>query len=157
MPRKAQMYVTGLLTELLGSAEKEKRFDWCRGDSRDQTRHGRTLPFDAVWEARKLIVEIDERQHSEPVAFFDKRMTVSGVPRGEQRRRYDERKARLAREHGYTMVRISAAALSSHGRKLAMDRGVDLPAIRTLLKAHRVRISQPTDGAIRPRPASRYD
>ena len=104
MARDAQRYVTELLVELLGPAEIEKRFDWCRGDTRDPAVLGVRLPYDAAWEARKLIVEVDERQHGEAVAFFDKpgRMTVSGVHRGEQRQLYDERKVRLAREQGYT-------------------------------------------------------
>src|SRR5688572_19464260 len=107
MTREVQRYVTGLLEVLLGPAETEKTFDWCRGDSRSGYA-GRRLPFDAVWEVRRLIVEVDESQHSEAVAFFDKPgvLTVSGVHRGEQRRRYDERKERLAVEHGYKFVRV---------------------------------------------------
>jgi hypothetical protein len=114
MPRAVQHSATELLVELLGPCEKEKRFDWARGDSRRPDQTGLPLPFDAVWESRRLIVEIDERQHAEPVGFFDKpgRMTVSGVHRGEQRRIYDERKGRLAREHGYTVVRIPTSVLS---------------------------------------------
>jgi hypothetical protein len=115
MSREAQRYETGLLEELLGPAEVEKRFDWARGDSRDPSRPGVPLPFDAVWEQRKLIVEVDERQHGEPVRFFDKPdvITVSGVHRGEQRRLYDERKARLATEHGYTVVRVPTSILAA--------------------------------------------
>jgi hypothetical protein len=67
------------------------------------------LPFDAVWEARRLIVEVDEDQHTEATPFFDKphRMTVSGMDRGMQRARYDERKRRAAREQGYVLVAIT--------------------------------------------------
>lgn len=135
MAREAQRYATQLLVELLGPGETEKRFDWCRGDSRDPARVGLTLPFDAVWESRKLIVEFDERQHREPVDFFDKpqRMTVSGVHRGEQRRLYDERKVRLAQAHGYTVLRIPATALVWRGRQLARDRSADLLTLRLLV------------------------
>ena len=81
MSREIQRYATQLLVELLGPGETDKRFYWCRGDSRNPADVGRTLPLDAVWESRKLIVDVDERQHGEPVDFFDKpqRMTVSGV------------------------------------------------------------------------------
>jgi len=50
------------------------------------------LPFDAVWETRKLIVEVDEDQHDEPTPILDKPdvITVSGVHRGQQRRIYDK-------------------------------------------------------------------
>lgn len=135
MAREIQRYATQLLVELLGPGETEKRFDWCRGDSRDPAGVGRTLPFDAVWESRKLIVEVDERQHGEPVDFFDKphRMTVSGVHRGEQRRLYDDRKVRLAQAHGYTVVRVPANVLVWRGRRLAKDRSVDLATLRGLI------------------------
>jgi phosphatidylserine/phosphatidylglycerophosphate/cardiolipin synthase-like enzyme len=36
------------------------------------------------------VIEYHERQHDEAVELFDRRQTVSGVSRGEQRRRYDE-------------------------------------------------------------------
>lgn len=108
---------------------------WCRGDTRDSTRLGARLPYDAVWEARKLIVEVDERQHDEAVSFFDKpeRMTVSGVHRGEQRRLYDERKVRLAQEQGYKVVRVPIAALAWRGGRLAKDRSADLATLRRQL------------------------
>ncbi len=125
------------MAELLGPGEAEKRFDWCRGDCRDPAPRGRTLPFDAVWESRKLIVEFDERQHGEPVDFFDKpqRIIVSGVHRGEQRRLYDERKVRLALAHGYTVIRVPANFLVWRGRRLAKDRSADLVTLRGLISA----------------------
>lgn len=136
MPREDQRYVTELLAELLGPPEVEKRYDWARGDSRDPSRVGVMLPFDAVWEERRLIVEIDERQHGEAVAFFDKpdRLTVSGVHRGEQRKLYDERKVRLAREQGYTVVRVPTSALARLGRRVAHDRQNDKRVLRELLR-----------------------
>lgn len=135
MPREDQRHITGLLTELLGRAEIEKRFEWARGDSRQPGGLGAMLPFDAVWEHRRLIVEIDERQHGEAVAFFDKpdRMTVSGVHRGEQRRLYDERKVRCAHEHGYTVLRVRTSSLAHRGRHLIHDRDKDLELLRRLL------------------------
>ncbi len=137
MPRQIQRYVTELLVEILGPAEKEKRFDWCRGDARSPGGRGIALPFDAVWESRKLIVEVDERQHDEAVTHFDKpgEMTVSGVHRGEQRKRYDRRKGRQARRHGYQLVRVRATILASKGRRIVPgDRDADRAAIRGLLQ-----------------------
>lgn len=135
MAREAQRYLTSLLEELLGPAEIEKRFDWARGDSRDPGRPGVPLPFDAVWEHRRLIVEIDERQHGEPVRFFDKPnvITVSGVHRGEQRRLYDERKDRLAGDRGYTVVRIPTSVLAMDGHVVARD--LERAAIAELLRS----------------------
>ena len=55
-----------------------------------------------------IVVEYRERQHDEPVAHFDKpdRLTVSGVHRGEQRRRYDARRDDLIPAHGLRLVVI---------------------------------------------------
>jgi len=96
-------YVIGLLTELLGEPpELEKTYAWALGDLSPKTGRARRLPFDAVWESRRLIVEVDEDQHRRPVAHFDKpeRLTVSGVHRGEQRGLYAERKRTAARAEG---------------------------------------------------------
>lgn len=101
-------YVIGLLEELLGdAADREKRFPWALGDP-NAAGHQVRLPFDAVWERRRLVVEVDESQHRESVRFWDKpdRLTVSGVSRGQQRRIYDERKREGARAQGYVVVEI---------------------------------------------------
>ncbi len=138
MPRQIQRYVTELLVEILGPAEKEKRFDWCRGDARSPGGRGIALPFDAVWESRKLIVEVDERQHGEAVGLFDKpeRLTISGVHRGEQRKLYDARKERLAGERGYELVRVDViVVLASQGKRIVPgDREADRAAILDLLR-----------------------
>src|SRR5262245_10821555 len=107
MPR-TERYVVGLLEGLLGPAERGKRFAWALGDVSAKTGRAVRLPFHAVSEARRLIVEVDDEQHREATAFFDKphRLTVSGVHRGEQRRRYDERKRAAARAQGYLLIEV---------------------------------------------------
>jgi len=106
---KTEDYVLDLLEQLLGPAERGKTFEWAVGDPSPKTGRRRRLPFDAVWEQRKLIVEVEEEQHRESTPFFDKphRMTVSGVHRGEQRRVYDERKRAAARARGYRVVAVA--------------------------------------------------
>lgn len=106
---KVASYILDLLAEILGEVpETEKRYPWALGDRSEKTGREVQLPFDAVWESRKLIVEVDEDQHRKAVAFWDKphRLTVSGVDRGEQRRIYDHRKRAAARSQGYVVVEI---------------------------------------------------
>jgi hypothetical protein len=102
-------YVIDLLEEILGEkAEREKRFPWAVGDLSLTTGRRAGLPFDAVWASRRLIVEVDEDQHRRPVTFWDKPhvLTVSGVPRGEQRAIYDHRKRTAARDRGFNVIEI---------------------------------------------------
>jgi hypothetical protein len=105
---KTAQYVLGLIDTLLGAGEREKCFDWARGDPSPKTKRTKKLPFDSVWEARKLIIEIDEDQHGEATPFFDKpqKLTVSRVHRGEQRALYDARKRAAAMENGYVVLAI---------------------------------------------------
>jgi len=126
---RTEKYVIGLLEELLGPAVKGKRWPWALGDVSERTGRAVELPFDAYWPDRRLIVEVDEDQHRESDAFFDKpeRLTVSGVHRGEQRRIYDQRKRSLARKRGYTVVVIEWS------RRRRPDRERDLAELRRIL------------------------
>ena len=113
-------YVIGLLEETLGGpATREKRFAWAVGDPSPRTGRSALLPFDAVWESRRLIVEVDEDQHRRPVNFWDKPhiVTVSGVSRGRQRAVYDARKRAAARAHGFTVVEVPWERRPPPGRR----------------------------------------
>ena len=97
---------------------------------------GRRLPVDAYYPELNLVVEYRERQHSESVAFFDKKTTVSGVSRDEQRRIYDQRRRDILPEHGIRLVEISYADLKHDSRKrLVRDRKSDLAVIRRMFQA----------------------
>ena len=80
-----EQYVVDLCDEILEEkGKRQHRFDFLRGDP---GKHGRStrLPVNAFYESQKLVVEYMERQHAESVPFFDRRLTVSGISRGEQR------------------------------------------------------------------------
>ena len=101
-----EAYVIGLCEEMLGErAIRQHRFSWLQGDSNESGRRTR-LPVDAYFPEHELVVEYRERQHYEAVPHFDKpdRMTVSGVHRGEQRRRYDERRETEIPQHGLALI-----------------------------------------------------
>ena len=102
-------YVIGIFADVLNDKpEREKRYEWAVGDPSPKTKLRARLPFDAVWQSRKLIVEVDEDQHRKSIKHFDKPsiLTVSGVHRGDQRREYDRRKREAARAHGYCVLEI---------------------------------------------------
>ncbi len=128
-----EYYVIDLCDEVLGlKASRQHTFDFLRGDGTP----GKKLPVDAYYSELNLVVEYRERQHSESVAFFDKKTTVSGVSRGEQRRIYDQRRRDILPKHGIRLIEISYADLRHDSRKrLVRDRQNDLIVIRKLFQA----------------------
>lgn len=125
---KDESYIIDLCDEVLGvKALRGHRFDFLLGDPGKDGRR-RHLPVDAYYPTLKLVVEYNERQHSEPVAFFDRRVVASGMTRGEQRRRYDLLRHELLPRHDIALVVFSYQEFE-HGarkrlRRVPADRGV---------------------------------
>ncbi|BBX31955.1 hypothetical protein MMAG44476_20287 [Mycolicibacterium mageritense DSM 44476 = CIP 104973] len=127
-------YVLDLCDEILGiPARRQERFDWLRGDPSPTRPRGSTLPVDGYWPDLRLVVEFQEEQHTQPSPFFDRRQTVSGVGRGEQRRLYDERKRILIPEHGLRLVVIEKSIFTVSSRRIAGDRPRDIAVVRRCL------------------------
>jgi hypothetical protein len=124
-----EAYVIDLCDEILGCAAlRQHRFPFLLGDS------GHPLPVDAWYPDRNLVVEYRERQHREAVKFFDRRRTVSGVSRGEQRRLYDQRRREILPAHGIALVEVDFQQLA-HGasKRLLRRRESDAATLRSLL------------------------
>jgi len=141
MARDDQNYVVDLCDELLQEqALREYRFDFLRGDPCKNGK-GRTLPVDAYYPKKNLVIEYYERQHLEAIPHFDKPsvMTVSGVSRGEQRKIYYARRREVLPKQGKKIVIISYSDLAHTSRKrLLRDREDDLKAIREIFKKNKV-------------------
>ena len=132
MTDRDESYIIDLCDRVLSlKAKRQHRFDFLRGDS------GIRLPVDAYYEInvdRRLVIEYREMQHSEPVAFFDKRMTCSGCNRAEQRRRYDELRKKVLPQHGIRLVELDYCLFQHSGRKrLKRDATKDQAVIREKL------------------------
>ena len=122
-----ESYIIDLCDEVLGiKASRQHKFDFLTGDA------GHKLPVDAYYETLRLVVEYHERQHTESVAFFDRRLTVSGVSRGEQRRIYDQRREQVLPEHGIRLVVISYSDFGTT-KKLTRNRNNDILVVKRLL------------------------
>lgn len=132
-----EAYVIDLLDDLLGQkARRQHRFDWLVGDPGRDARRTQ-LPVDAFWPDLRLVVEYRERQHDEATPFFDKpaMMTVSGVHRGEQRRRYDTRRDELIPAQGLQFLVVTAEQLASNARgKLKRESQADRVVLVALLQ-----------------------
>lgn len=127
--RKAsdEHYIIDLCDEILGqSASRQHRFDFLRGDT------GVPLPVDAYYPKLNLVIEYYERQHTESTPFFDRKETVSGVSRGEQRRIYDHRRQELLPQFGIKLVIISYSDFG-FSKKLVRNRKRDLHIVRDIL------------------------
>lgn len=128
-----EYYVIGLCNEALGvEAEQQYKFPFLLGDS------GRALPVDAYYRELNLVIEYYERQHTEEVKFFNRRMTVSGVSRGEQRKIYDERRRTELPKHGIKLVVISYTDFGT-SKTLVRNHDVDLAVIKGILKRNGIK------------------
>lgn len=131
-----EVYVLDLCDDVLAEAgRRQHRFEWLRGDPSGGGRSV-ALPVDAYYPFAGIVVEYRERQHDEPVEHFDKpdRLTVSGVHRGEQRRRYDARREELIPARGLRLVVVRPSDLTADRRgRLHRNRDSDLTALRKLL------------------------
>ena len=130
-------YVLDLCDEVLRQqASREHCFEWLLGDpGRDGRR--RQLPVDGYYEALRLVIEYRERQHEQPGPRHWNKPTISGVPRDQQRRRYDERRDLEIPARGFRLVTITPQQLDStpRGRLRRRDRAADLAAVRAVLVA----------------------
>lgn len=107
-----ETYIIDLCDEILNqNGSRQHRFNFLRGDS------GIKLPVDAYYSNLNLVIEYYERQHSEAVPHFDKRMTVSGMSRGEQRKLYDKRREIELPRNGIQLVIFDYSEFSHHSNK----------------------------------------
>jgi hypothetical protein len=110
--REDERYIINLCDSILSKkAIRQHRFDFLKGDS------GRKLPVDAYYPDLNLVIEFHEIQHTEAVPFFDRKATVSDVPRGEQRRIYDQRRREILPRHGIILIEFSVTDFPHKSRK----------------------------------------
>jgi hypothetical protein len=125
-----EKYIIDLCDRLLGvnALRQYRGFSFLKGDS------GAPLPVDAYYPTLRLVIEYHERQHSEPVAIMDRRHTVSGCSRREQRRLYDERRCKLLPLNGITLIILDYTMFDPNSRKrLNRNPAADEARIRSKL------------------------
>jgi very-short-patch-repair endonuclease len=114
-----EYYILSICDRLLGvESIRQHRFDFLRGDS------GSKLPVDAYYHELNLVIEFKEKQHTEKVGFFDKRMTVSGMGRGEQRARYDQLRRDILPKHGIDLIEFDYSEFE-HTRSKKLHRIIE--------------------------------
>lgn len=125
-----ESYIIDLCDEVLKQkASRQHRFDFLIGDS------GIKLPIDAYYSAFNLVIEYREKQHTEEVKFFDRRQTVSGVGRGEQRELYDQRRRDVLPKHGIKLIELGYDDFEhTKSKRLIRNKENDLKVIISRLK-----------------------
>jgi len=128
-------YIINMCDEVLGEkASRQHKFDFLRGDPNKRDPMGDRLPVDAYYESINLVVEYCERQHTESVKHFNKRNTVSGVNRDEQRKIYDERRQTVLPEHGIELVILSYTDFKHNtNKRLVRDKNADIEKVKQKL------------------------
>ena len=122
-------YVLDLCDAILKlKSKRQHRFNFLLGDA------GTKLPVDAYYESLSLVIEYRERQHTEVVKFFDRRQTVSGVGRGEQRKIYDQRRRDVLPKHNIKLIEISFSDFDYDSRKRIIRNGLkDKEVIKNII------------------------
>jgi hypothetical protein len=137
MKTRDEHYVIDLCDHVLKlKAKRQYRFDFLRGDPGRNGSAGRRLPVDAYYPELNLVIEFREKQHSEPVSFFDKpaQLTCSGCTRGEQRERYDQRRRVILTRRNIRLVELDYNMFQCTARKqLCRDKAADETLIRQKL------------------------
>jgi hypothetical protein len=114
-----EQYVIDLCDKVLRSkGHRQHKFGFLVGDP-GKNGKCRRLPVDAYYEDAKLVIEYRELQHISSVKHFDKPhiLTCSGCHRGEQRRRYDERRREFIPANGLALVELSFLMFEHNSQK----------------------------------------
>src|SRR5262245_47685240 len=83
---KDEDYIIALCDKVLGQkAERHKRFPYLIGHKSLKSGRRSRLPVDAFYPKLKLVIEYHERQHIEPVPWWDNKKMCCGCTRGKQR------------------------------------------------------------------------
>lgn len=127
-----EAYILDLCDEILKQKSlRQHRFDFLRGDT------GTKLPVDAYYPELNLVLEYREKQHTETVTFWDKKKTASGISRGEQRRKYDERRRIQIPANGLKLLEIDYSQFDhTSSKKLIRNKEADITVLRYLLREY---------------------
>jgi len=132
--RDDEKYIIDLCDNILqDKAIRQHRFDFLVGDS------GKKLPVDAYYSKLGLVIEFHERQHNEEVKIFDRKLTVSGVSRGEQRKIYDKRRRDILPKNGISLVEFTVYEFPINNRKRLLrkseeDKKIILAKLKNFIK-----------------------
>jgi hypothetical protein len=126
-------YVIDICDQILNlKAHRQHTFDFLKGDPNKLGRCKR-LPVDAYYPKLNLVIEYHERQHSETVTLFDKKMTISGITRDQQRRVYDQRRREILPQQSIQLIILSYSDFDHSSNKRIRRNAEDQARVRNKL------------------------
>lgn len=130
---KDETYIIDLCDEILAAtAERHATFPFLLGDI-GKNGERVPLPVDAYYPDLNLVVEYLEVQHFKSVPHWDNKPTISGT-RGEQRRRYDERRRLVMKAYGIKLVELDYSMFNTDANNRLMREPVaDKEVVRKVL------------------------
>ena len=133
-----EAYIINICDDVLHfTAKRQYKFSFLKGDT------GKSLPVDAYYEEINLVIEYYEKQHTEEVHFFDKRITASGVTRAEQRRKYDELRKTEIPKYGLSLVIFDYSEFQhTKGKRLVRNLNEDYKVIEEKLRVYKNRADE---------------
>ena len=133
-----EAYIINICDDVLHfTAKRQYKFSFLKGDT------GKSLPVDAYYEEINLVIEYYEKQHTEEVHFFDKRITASGISRAEQRRKYDELRKTEIPKYGLSLVIFDYSEFQhTKGKRLVRNLNEDYKVIEEKLRVYKNRADE---------------
>jgi hypothetical protein len=119
-----EKYILDLCDEVLGlEGSRQHKFDFLKGDLHKNGKTRTKLPCDIYYASLSLVIEYNESQHFESNAHFDKPdvITVSGVHRGAQRKKYDDLRRSILPKYDIKVVEFFIDELNRKGKKIKRD------------------------------------
>lgn len=126
-----EAYILNICDEILNlKGLRQHRFDFLRGDS------GTKLPVDIYYPTLKLVIKYREKQRTEAVALFDKRITSFGISRAEQRKKYDELRRTEIPKNELDLIEFDYSEFGhTKGKRLLRNKEEDERIIKEKLKS----------------------
>jgi hypothetical protein len=135
-----EAYVIDLCDKVLGKkAYRQKKFPFLMGDLHKDEKTKTKLPIDAYYEELQLAVEFYIKRGSETESASPKagKNTISGMPRSEQRIRYEQRKAKTLPVHGITLICLSNTNFTCDDKfKIVRNEANDIKIVEKALSKH---------------------
>ncbi len=127
-----EFYFLDLCDEILKEKGiRQHTFDFLLGDT------GRRLQVDIYYLNQNLVIEYCEKQHTDSVAFFDRKMTSSGIGRNEQRKKYDELRRTLIPANNIGFISLDYSDFAhSNSKRLLRNADLDKQILSNKLKKY---------------------